>query len=72
MCIRDSVYLNPVIPPSGDPLPVYAGDQLSSAHPGTVNFAYADGSCHAIPRSADELVLDGLATCANGEVVEGF
>ena len=68
----ENVYLNPVIPPSGDPLPVYAGDQLSSAHPGTVNFAYADGSCHAIPRSADELVLDGLATCANGEVVEGF
>ena len=68
----ENVYLNPVIPPSGDPSPVYAGDQLSSAHPGTVNFAYADGSCHAIPRSADELVLDGLATCANGEVVEGF
>ena len=68
----ENVYLNPVIPPSGDPLPVYAGDQLSSPHPGTVNFAYADGSCHAIPRNADELVLDGLATCANGEVVEGF
>jgi len=68
----ENVYLNPVIPPTGDPEPVFAGDQLSSPHPGTVNFTFGDGSTHALPRNTDESVLDSLATCANGEVVGEF
>ena len=67
----ENVYLNPVTIPddNGIDLIRYAGDQISSPHPGTVNFAYADGSCHSITRNADNVVLDGLATCANGEVI---
>jgi len=68
----ENVYLNPVIPPTGDPEPVFAGDQLSSPHPGTVNFTFGDGSTHALPRNTDESVLDSLATCATGEVVGEF
>ena len=68
----ENVYLNPVVPPMGDGQLVYAGDQLSSPHPGTVNFAFGDGSTHAIPRNTDNFVLDSLATCANGEVDVDF
>ncbi len=68
----ENVYLNPIITPSGDTEQVFAVDQLSSPHPGTVNFTFGDGSTHAIPRSTDDVVLDGLATCSNGEVIGEF
>ena len=66
----DQAYLNPFQGSSGET--GYGIDQFSSLHPGTVNFAFGDGSCHAISRDTDTAVLDALATCANGEIIEGF
>lgn len=63
-------YLNPIA--TDDGRSGYGLDQFSSLHPGTVNFAFADGSCHAISRNTDNSVLDALGTCRNGEVVGDF
>ena len=63
-------YLNPS--PTKDGQLGYGMTQFSSVHPGTVNFAFGDGSCHAIARDSDTSVLDALATCANGEPVTNF
>ena len=68
----EDVYLNPVIVPSGGEQLRHGAGQISSAHIATVNFAFADGSSHAISRNTDTTVLDSLATCANGEVVGEF
>ena len=68
----EDVYLNPVIVPSGGEQLRHGASQISSAHIATVNFAFADGSSHAISRNTDTTVLDSLATCANGEVVGEF
>ena len=68
----ENVYLNPVIVPTGGEQLRHAGDQISSAHIATVNFVFGDGSAHAISRNTDSVVLDSLATCANGEVVGEF
>ena len=65
----EQAYLNPTV--FGDQQ-VYGIDQFSSVHPGTVNFAFADGSSHAISRNTDNVVLDNLATAANGEVDVAF
>ena len=67
---NDQAYLNPVRTSSGSS--GYGLTQFSSVHPGTVNFAFGDGSCHAISRDTDNAVLDGLATCNNGEVNGAF
>ena len=66
---NDQVYLNPS---STDEGITYGIEQFSSVHPGTVNFAFGDGSCHAIERDTDTVVLDALSTCGNGEVVNDF
>ena len=63
-------YLNPS--PTKDGQLGYGQQQFSSVHPGTVNFAFGDGSCHALSRDADTDVLDALSTCANGETVTNF
>ena len=68
----ENVYLNPVIVPSGGEQLMHAGDQISSAHISTVNFVFGDGSAHPISRNTDSVVLDSLATCANGELVGDF
>ena len=68
----EDVYLNPVIVPSGGEQLRHGASQISSAHIATVNFAFADGSSHAISRNTDTIVLDSLATCANGEIVGEF
>ena len=68
----ENVYLNPVIIPTADEQLRHGAGQISSAHIATVNFAFADGSSHAISRNTDTTVLDSLATCANGEVVGEF
>jgi len=67
---NDEAYLNPILDDMGQQR--YGSEQFSSTHLGTVNFAFADGSCHAISRDTDTSVLDSLATCANGEVVGDF
>ena len=68
----ENVYLNPVIIPTVDEQLRHGAGQITSAHIATVNFAFADGSSHAISRNTDTTVLDSLATCANGEVVGEF
>lgn len=68
----ENVYLNPVIIPTAGEQLRHGGDQISSAHIATVNFVFGDGSAHAISRNTDSVVLDSLATCANGEVVGEF
>ena len=67
---NDQAYLNPVRTTDGEI--GYGLTQFSSVHPGTVNFAFADGSCHALSRNTDPNVLDGLATLDNGEVDVNF
>ena len=65
----DDVYLNPVAEPEGL---TYSLWQFSSDHPGTVNFAFADGSSHALSRDTSTEILDAVATRANGEAVNPF
>ena len=67
---NDEAYLNPILDDMGRQR--YGSDQFSSTHPSIVNFTFADGSTHAISRDTDTFVLDGLATCANGEVFDEF
>ncbi len=60
-------YLNPLR--GSDGVEHYSIDQYSSTHPGTVNFAFADGSAHAVDRNADGPgVLGPLASRSGGEV----
>ena len=68
----ENVYLDPVIIPTAGEQLRHAADQISSPHIATVNFVFGDGSAHAISRNTDSVVLDSLATCANGEVVGEF
>jgi prepilin-type N-terminal cleavage/methylation domain-containing protein len=42
-----------------------------SAHPGIVQFAFADGSVHALNSGVDNSVLQALATRNGGEVIDG-
>ena len=42
-----------------------------SAHGSVVQFLFADGSVHALSISTDLLVLQGLATIAGGEAIDG-
>ena len=65
----DDVYLNPVAEPEGLTYNIW---QFSSNHPGTVNFAFADGSSHAFSRDTSTEILEAVATRANGEVVNPF
>ena len=67
---NDQAYLNPVRTTTGTS--GYGLTQFSSLHTGTVNFAFGDGSCHAISRDAANTVLDALATCGNGEANVDF
>ena len=46
----------------------YIAWQFSSMHPGIVNFAFADGSVHAISRTADFNVYIYLSGMADGQV----
>ena len=65
--VNEQAYLNPI--QTEDGRSGFGLDQFSSTHPGTVNFAFADGSCHALSRDVANSVLDSLATLAQGEVV---
>jgi prepilin-type processing-associated H-X9-DG protein len=42
---------------------------FASFHSGIINFAFADGSVRSLSTNIDMLLLGGLATVANGEVV---
>ena len=66
----DMAYLNPLR--TNDNELGFGIEQNSSPHVGTVNFAFGDGSCHAIARDADTNLLDALATRSNGEIVGDF
>ena len=72
--IADDVYLNPRLLDNGAGVEqiTYNLWQFSSSHIGTVNFAFADGSSHALNRNTDPVVLDAISTRANGEVVNAF
>ena len=50
-------YINPVLI---DGVKRYSYLQFSSTHPGTVNFAFGDGSTHGISRTVENSVLDAL------------
>lgn len=63
----DGVYLNPQ--QLSDGRLFYDYDQLSSTHPGTVNFVFIDGSSHALSRDTSNEVLVALSTRRRGEVV---
>ena len=56
----------------------WGGEDLSNAqttlsyrsnHPGTVNFANADGSVRSVPDNADLITMRNLSGMADGEVV---
>ena len=66
----DMAYLNPIRTNNNEL--GFGVEQNSSPHTGTVNFAFGDGSCHAIARDADTNVLDALSTRSNGEIVGDF
>jgi len=66
----DGVYLNPQ--QLSDGRSYYDYDQLSSTHPGTVNFVFIDGSSHALSRDTSNEVLAALATRSRGEVVGDY
>jgi prepilin-type N-terminal cleavage/methylation domain-containing protein/prepilin-type processing-associated H-X9-DG protein len=59
-------HCGPHIPNNPD---VTDADALSSAHPGLVNFLYADGSVHIITNAIAVEIYDALATRAGGEAV---
>ena len=66
----DMAYLNPIRTNDGEL--GFGVEQNSSPHTGTVNFAFGDGSCHAIARDIDTNVLDALSTRSNGEIVGDY
>jgi prepilin-type processing-associated H-X9-DG protein len=63
-------FMNPFYNTDGDI--IYALEQFSSPHPGTVNFARCDGSVQAIQRDIDPVTFIGLSTAQGGEVVSVF
>lgn len=54
--------------PTAGPLDVGG---FSSAHPGTVHLAFADGSCRSINDSIDQEVLEQLGHRADGKLLQG-
>ena len=63
-------FMQPFVNTDGDTL--YALEQFSSTHPGTVNFARCDGSVQSLSRDVDAVTYIGLSTAAGGEVVNEF
>ncbi len=45
-------------------------DQFSSKHPGTVNFAFVDGSVQQIRESVDYDTLLNLAGVSDGKIIQ--